>query len=244
MCGVRGAAVRRRHRPGRASLVHRADRDLGDHLVGAARPAADPARQAPRQTIGPVSVGTRNARLRFGRRGVALSRRGTARSGRTASLRDFQRGPAGHRAGLVQGRARSRAGRLVPGKAGRTRKTAGQRADDLHRIDAHSRVGLSVAFQHQQRTVLSAFRKARRSAVADAGVLDRLQYRDVSGQRGDKTPRRIDRDGCRRPVGRLGRAWRGARREPQHVDCCAIPCGRGLGLHADECDLGGSRDRR
>ena len=32
--------------PGAAGLVHRVDRDLGNHLVGAARPAVDPAWQA------------------------------------------------------------------------------------------------------------------------------------------------------------------------------------------------------
>ena len=135
------------------------------------------------EIVDPVPVGARDARLRCGRRGVALSRRGAAQSGRAASLRDFERGPADHRAGVVQGRARSRARTFVADRAGRSRNTARQDADDLHRVDGHSRARLSTAFQYQQRAILPAFRKARRSSVADAGVLDRLQYRDVSGQR-------------------------------------------------------------
>mgnify|MGYP003694014293 CR=1 FL=1 len=44
--GLRRAAVRGGHRAGRAGLVHRADPDLGRHVIGAARAAADVARQA------------------------------------------------------------------------------------------------------------------------------------------------------------------------------------------------------
>jgi hypothetical protein len=48
---------------------------------------------------------------------------------------------------------------------------------------------------HQQHAVLPALRQAGRVAMADAGVLDRLQHRDVSGQRRRQAPRRADRDG-------------------------------------------------
>ena len=77
--GLRRAAVRGRHRPRRASLVHRADRDLGDHLIGVARAAADAcsASTAPRPSI-PFLVGAGDARLWPRRRGVALSRRRAA----------------------------------------------------------------------------------------------------------------------------------------------------------------------
>ncbi len=49
----------------------------------------------------------------------------------------------------------------------------------------HDRAGarLSDAFRARQRAVVSALRQAGRTAMADAGVLDRLQHFDVPGQR-------------------------------------------------------------
>lgn len=52
----------------RANLAHCADRGLVDHIVGAARAAADLARQPLRQAADPVPVGARHARLRGRRR--------------------------------------------------------------------------------------------------------------------------------------------------------------------------------
>ena len=46
---------RGRHRSGRAGLVHRPDPDLGRDVVGAARPAADPAGKVRRETGASVS---------------------------------------------------------------------------------------------------------------------------------------------------------------------------------------------
>ena len=162
LCGLCRAAVRRRHRAGRASLVHRADRDLGRHVVGVARAAADPARQISRAAGDPVSRGAGDARLWPGRRGVALSRRGAAQRGPAASVRDLQRGAADHDARAVEGRARPRAGRA--GRASRPppAKPLGTGAGDLHRLDGDPRARLSAAFQHQQRAVLPALCQAGR----------------------------------------------------------------------------------
>ena len=163
------------------------------------------------------------------------------------SLRDFGRGAADYRAGAVESRARSGAATRRRDQAGRTGKAARPDADVLHRLDGAAVVGLSVAFQHQQRAVLPAFCQTGRSAMADAGVLDRVQYRDVPGQRDRKASRRVDRDGRRRPVGRAGGCWRRVRRQPQHADSGTIRRGRGVGLHADErgrCRLGDRGQRR
>jgi MFS family permease len=74
------------------------------------------------------------------------------------------------------------AAEAAPGQTRHAGQAARHRTGDLHRRDGHSCARLSAAFFHQQRAVLSAVRQARRSAMADAGVLDRLQRRDVSGE--------------------------------------------------------------
>ncbi len=76
-------------------------------------------------------------------------------------------------------------------------EAAGQRAVDLHRLHGDPGAGLSVAFQHQQRAVLPAFRQTCGSRMAAAGVLDRLQHCDVSREHRHQAPRRPDRDGNR-----------------------------------------------
>ena len=63
-------------------------------------------------------------------------------------------------------------------------------------------LGYQLHFSHQQRAVLSALCQAGRAAMADAGVLDRLQSRDVSGEPRRQASRRVDRDGRGRPVRR------------------------------------------
>ena len=123
-------------------------------------------------------------------------------------------------------------------------KAAKRRADVLHRLDGHSLARLSTAFRDQQHAVLSALRRAQRAAVADAGVLDRLQHRDVSGERHRQASRRVDRDGRRRPARRAGRAGRRDGRQSPHPHRRAVPGRRGLGLHADERGIRGARDRR
>jgi hypothetical protein len=65
-----------------------------------------------------------------------------------------------------------------------------------------------------------------------------------SGERRCKTPRRVDRDGRGGALGRAGDPRRGGRWRPQYLDRDAIHRGCGLGLHADERDLGGACDRR
>ena len=129
------------------------------------------------------------------------------------AVRDLGRGAAAHHAGAVEGRARRCARKRLPrARPAVPPKPLGHDADVLHRLDGDAVAGLSTAFQPQQRAVLPAFREAGRSAMADAGVLDRLQHRDVSGQRRGQASRRVDRDGRGRPVGRVGGARRRARR--------------------------------
>ncbi len=115
--------------------------------------------------------------------------------------------------------------------------------DVLHCFDGHSVARLSTAFFDQQHAVLPAFRQAGRVAMADAGVLDRLQHRDVSGERRGQAPRRADRDGRRRPARGAGGAGCGNGRQPQHADCGAVHGRRGMGLHADGRGLGRAGDR-
>ena len=203
--GLCRAAVRGGHRAGCAGLVHRTDPDLGRDVIGAARAAADIAGQIRRAAGDPVSVGAGDARLRAGGRGLALSRRGAAQSRSAAALRDLGRGAAGYDAALVEGRARSGAGSAGRETTG-ARKIARPGADVLHRLDGHPVARLSTAFLHQQHAVLPALRQAGRIAMADAGVLDRLQHRDVSGERRGQAPRRADRDGRRRPARGAGGA--------------------------------------
>ena len=94
-------------------------------------------------------------------RGVALSRRGAARPGRAAAVRDFRRGAAAHALAL----SRVERGLVQDSIAGRTRprpaKPLGKMPIDLHRIDGDPVARLSTAFQHQQRAVLSALCQAR-----------------------------------------------------------------------------------
>ncbi len=106
----------------------------------------------------PVPVGAGHAGLWRCRRGLALSRRRAAQSGCAASVRDFQRGLADHHAGAVLGRAWCRGSGT--GETRRAGKAARHGAGDLHRRDGHSRTGLSTAFLHQQRAVLSAICQA------------------------------------------------------------------------------------
>ena len=96
-------------------------------------------------------------------------------------------------------------------------KALGHGADVLHRVDADPVARLSAALCHQQRAVLPALRAGRRSAMADAGVLDRLQHRDVSGERRGQASRRTDRDGRGGPARRAGRDRRGVRRQSSHA---------------------------
>ena len=100
---------------------------------------------------------------------------------------------------------------------GRAGKIARPGADVLHRLDGHPVARLSAAFFHQQHAVLPALRQAGRTAMADAGVLDRLQHRDVSGQRRGQAPRRADRDGRGRPARARWRCW--ARNWPAISTC-------------------------
>ena len=164
----------------------------------------------------PVSVGAGDARLRAGGRGIALSRRGAAQSRPAAALRDLGRGAAGYHAGALEGRAQSGAGSAGREGTG-ARKTARPGADVLHRLDGDPVARLSTAFFHQQHAVLPALRQAGRIAMADAGVLDRLQHRDVSGQRRGQAPRRADRDGRRRACSGRWRCW--ARKWPAISTC-------------------------
>ena len=132
--GLHRAALRGRHRPGRAGLVHRADPDLGRDVVGVARAAADVARQ----------IRARGRRCRFCRRwrcsAMALAGAVSPYLGVRAAqprsadaLRDLRRGAADHGAGAVEGRTRSGAATCRAEQAGRAGKTARPRADVLHR---------------------------------------------------------------------------------------------------------------
>ena len=105
-------------------------------------------------------------------------------------------------------------------------------------------LGYQLHFSHQQHAVLSALREAGRPAMADAGVLDRLQHRDVSGKRHRQASRRADRDGRRWSARRACRARRGDGRQPEHADRGAVRRGCRVGLHADGCGFGGAGDRR
>jgi len=53
MCGLCRTAICGRHWPQRPTRVHRAVCDLGHHVIGAPRPAADVAGEAPRETRHP-----------------------------------------------------------------------------------------------------------------------------------------------------------------------------------------------
>src|SRR5882672_2254942 len=190
-----------------------------------------------------LPLGASHARLWRCRRAVALSRGAAARSRRAAPLHAVQRGPFAHGAGPVQGRAQCGRGRPAF-QAPRAGKALRLTDRHLHRGDGRSLAWLPAAFQHQQPAVISALREARRFAMADAGVLDRLQHRDVSGERDRQASRRLDRVGRGRPVGRRGDVGRRSRRRPQHADSSTIPGGLRLGLHADERDFGCACDRR
>ena len=126
------AAFRGRHRAGRASLVHRVDPDLDSDVVGLARTAADFARKTSRPAGDPVFVGAGDARLWFGRCGIAVSWRGPAQRGSAAAVRDIRRGLAAHDARAVEGRARPRAGSAARKRTSRTCKAARPGADVLH----------------------------------------------------------------------------------------------------------------
>ena len=86
-------------------------------------------------------------------------------------------------AGAVEGRARPGAATAVATKPAAPAKPLGPMPMFFIASMVILVAGLPTAFQHQQRAVLSAFCQAGRSAMADAGVLDRLQHRDVPGQR-------------------------------------------------------------
>ena len=160
--GLHRAAVCGRHRARRAGLVHRPDPDLGRDVVGVARAAADIAGQTRCAAGDPVSRGAGDARLRPGRGGIALSRRGAAQSRPAIAVRDLRRGAAAYDACVVAGRTRPCAGACRREKAAGAGKVARSGADVLHRLDGHSVARLSTAFFHQQHAVLSALRKAGR----------------------------------------------------------------------------------
>ena len=61
-------------------------------------------------------------------------------------------------------------------------------------------LGYQLHFSINSTPFFLRFAKPDRSAMADAGVLDRLQHRDVSGERRGQAPRRADRDGRRWPA--------------------------------------------
>lgn len=231
--GFRRAAVRRAG--GRALGVVRLDGAVGRHLVRAARAAADAAGPLRGQAVAALLHRADAAGQRHRCRAGTLPGADAEGAGPAHSLRAVVRGAGG--GGLGHGGGGAGAGGSTRGGAGHG-AGAGAAGGGTHPRFPAGRPdrgrGLPGARQHRQRAAVPAACAGVRPAVADAGVLGRLQPGAAAGQPADQAPGRPAGDGGGRTAG--GGEYRGGldRGQPGRAAGRAIAGRCRLGAGVDE----------